>query len=87
MRFAQSAMSSEVETDRSVYPILTTSTDENSTVNQNRYVLTKRMHPIKSTSESTAAAPYMTERLPLLSPTALQPDKLSIHKSRKAVPA
>jgi hypothetical protein len=63
-----------VETERRVYPTLTTKTDEKRVINQSRFLRTKTRHATNKSNERTAVTPYTTERPTFLSPAAEQPD-------------
>ena len=76
--FAHSAISRLVDTERSVYPIFTTSTEEKSVMNQPLSLRTKTMQATSSKSDSIAAAKYIAARLAFLAPTGAQPERHNI---------
>ena len=57
IRLYQSAASRLYENARKVYPIFTTSTDENNKIIQVLFLRTKKRQPIKSNKDKTAATP------------------------------
>ena len=57
IRFAQRAKLKFGDMDKSVYPILTTKTDEKSDINQCRFLRTNKRQPTNKNNETRVATP------------------------------